>query len=479
MSLRKQAVSGVIWSFADTFFIKGVTFVAMLILARWLGPEEFGLIGMIALFFSIGISLVDSGLSSSLIRTKDADDDDFSTVFFMNLGISFVMYLILYFLAPYVALFYKQDILVNIIRVYCLSFIVSAFSAIHLAMLNKEMRFKKLMILNIPATIIGVFVGLLMGYNNFGAWSIVYMYLSTQVILTILLWLTSKWTPSLKFSKSKLSYHYKFGYKLMLSALLNHIFNNSYNILIGKFYPLQTLGFYERAKRFNDYPAMTISGIIGTVTYPMLSNLQDDVVKLSLVSKKILKLTFFITAPIMLGVAAIAQPLFEIILGEDWLSAVPFFQILSIASILYPIHSFNINILKVFGRSDLFLKLEILKKIVVVFSLCIGFQFGVLGLVWSVVFTSFIALIINTHYSGGLIDYYTKRQLLDMLPVLLISIITSVIMYYSVTYFEYYSSFIQILIPTILGILIYFVLSSFFEKKTLDHLLEIIKTIKL
>ena len=479
MSLTKQTISGVFWTFIDTFFIKGLTFCAMLLLARWLGPEEFGLLGMISVFLAIGITLVDSGLSSSIIRTNNADDEDFSTVFYMNLAMSIFIYLILFFVAPYIALFYDQEILTNVIRVYCLIFVISAFSAIHLAILNKEMKFKRLMILNIPATIMGVLVGLFLGYEGYGVWSIIFLFLTTQIVLSALLWMTSKWIPSLRFSKIKLLYHYKFGYKLMLSGLINQIFDYSYNILIGKYFPIQILGFYERSKRLNEYPAMTIAGIVGKVTYPMLSNLQSDKVKLSIVCKKILKLTFFITAPLMLGLAAIANPLFKIILGENWLTAVPFFQILSLSSILYPIHAININILKVFGRSDLFLKLEIIKKIVVVFSIIIGFQFGILGLVWSIVFTSFTALIINTHYSGKLIGYFTKRQLIDMLPALLISIVTFVIMHYSLIYLSDHNNFIQILIPIIIGFCSYILLSYFFNNRILNYMFLIIKTVKI
>lgn len=479
MSLTKQTISGFFWTFIDTFFIKGFTFCAMLLLARWLGPEEFGLLGMISVFLAIGITLVDSGLSSSIIRTKNADDEDFSTVFYMNLAMSIFIYLILFFVAPYIALFYDQEILTNVIRVYCLTFIISAFSAIHLAILNKEMKFKRLMILNIPATIMGVLVGLFLGYEGNGVWSIIYLFLTTQIVLSALLWMTSKWTPSLRFSKKKLLYHYKFGYKLMLSGLINQIFDHSYNILIGKYFPLQILGFYERSKKLNEYPAMTFAGIVGKVTYPLLSNLQSDKVKLSIVCKKILKLTFFINAPLMLGLAAIANPLFKIVLGENWLTAVPFFQILSLSSILYPIHAINITILKVFGRSDLFLKLEIIKKIILVLSITIGFQFGILGLVWSVVFTSSTALIINTHYSGKLIGYFTKKQLIDMLPALLISVVTFVIMHYILIYLSDHNNFIQILIPSIIGFCSYILLSYFLNNRILNYMFLIIKTVKI
>ncbi|MDO6605165.1 lipopolysaccharide biosynthesis protein [Arenibacter palladensis] len=479
MSLKRKTISGVVWSFADAVLIKGLSFVAMLFLARWLGPIEFGLIGMIAVFIGIGTSLVDSGMSSSIIRTKNADDTDFSTVFYMNMANSLVVYAIMFFSAPYIALFYEQEVLVSIIRVYCLIFIVSAFSAVQLAILNKEMRFKRIMILNIPSIILGVVVGLLLGYNNHGVWSIVYMYMTSQIVLSLLLWTTGSWKPSAIFSKEKLKYHYNFGYKLMLSGLLDTIFNNGYNIVIGRYFPVQTLGYYERAKRFNDYPSVTLTGIIRKVTYPMLSLLQDDTPKLSIIYRKMLRVAFFIIAPLMLGSAAIAEPLFEMILGPSWLPAVPFFRILSIAAVLYPVHAFNINVLQVYGRSDLFLKLELIKKTFLVLGMFVGFQFGIMGLVWSSVFTSFMSLLINTHYSSKLIEYSTKKQLLDMFPIILLAVLTFLIMYYSVNLMIDYNNIIQIAFASLLGITFYLVIHSFFKVSPLYDLLTIIKNRKL
>lgn len=477
MSLKKQTFSGVIWTFADSFFIKGITFVASLILARILGPKEFGLIGMISIFIAIGISLVDSGLAASIIRTKDPDSRDYSTVFYTNLAISIVVYLILFFSAPLIADFYNQQILINLIRVYCLSFVISAFSAIQLAILNKEMLFKKIVIYNLPSTIIGVFVGILLGYLGYGAWSIVWMYLTTQVIMSFLLWIFTKWKPEFIFSKEKLKFHYNFGYKLMLSGLLDKVFKNIYNVVIGKYFSVQTLGYFDRAKAFNDYPSYTLTSVISKVTYPLLSKLQDDKKRIALIYRKLLQFTFFITAPVMLGAAAIAKPLFLLVLGEKWLHAVPFFQILSLAAMLYPIHAFNINVFKVYGRSDLFLKLEIIKKAIVVIALIISINFGIIALVWSVVFTSFISLLINTHYSKDIIKYSTKQQLLDMLPIFIFSglVFFSIKTIINLLEDGGYNLYLQISTSVLSGIVIYFALNYLFKSKPMMYALQIIK----
>src|SRR5690606_15064669 len=351
MSLRKKTIGGVVWTVIDTFVLRGFSFLATIILARWLGPEEFGLVGMIAVFIAIGTSITDSGLSNSLIRTKNADDKDFSTVFILNLTLSAGVYLFLFLSAPYIADFFNQPVLKNLVRVYCLSFIFSAFSAVQLARLTSDMQFKKITKLNIPGTIIGTIVGLLMGYFGFGVWSIVCMYLATQLVQSISLWLSSSWRPTMDYSKEKAKYHYSYGYKLMLSGLLDTIFKNGYNIVIGKFYSAKELGFFERSKSFNEYPVTTITRVVSKVTFPLLSSLRDDKERISSVYKKLMRLTFFITAPLMFGAAAIARPLFLLVLGEQWVGAVPYFQILCLAGMFYPIHAFNLNVFKVYGRS--------------------------------------------------------------------------------------------------------------------------------
>jgi O-antigen/teichoic acid export membrane protein len=477
--LRKQTFLGLIWTFADTFLVRGISFIATIFIARLLGPSEFGLIGMISVFIAIGTSLVDSGLSSSLIRTQDADDTDFSTVFYLNLGMSFLVYIVLFLAAPYIAFFYNQPILTNVIRLYCFSFLISAFSSIQLAILDKEMQFRKMMLYNIPGVIIGVSVGISLGYLGYGVWSIIWMYLTTQIIQSLILWTCSKWKPSRTFSREKMSYHYGFGYKLMLSSLLDTVFKNIYNILIGKFFSVKSLGFYERANTFNEYPVSILTTIIARVSYPLLATMQSEKDRLASVYKQLLQFTFFITAPLMLGAAAIAKPLFLLVLGEQWLPAVPFFKIICLASMLYPIHAFNINILKVFGRTDLFLKLEIVKKIIVVVSILIAFQFGIYGLVWSSVVTSFLALVINTHYSSEMINYTTGNQLVDMLPTFFMSVAIFFVMTYLVSLLEPYSIYFQIILPMLVGFLFYVVFNYLIKSVPLMFAIKLLKESKI
>lgn len=475
MSLKGQAIGGIIWTVADTFILKGLSFIATLVLARWLGPAEFGLVGMIAVFIAIGTSLTDSGLTNSLIRAKDKDNRDYTTVFWLNLGMSALVYSVLFISAPLIASFFKQSILIGLVRLYCLSFVISAFSAVQLARLTSDMAFKKIAKLNIPGTIIGVIVGLILGYKGYGAYSIVLMYLTTQLVQSIMLWGTSNWKPTFSYSKEKARYHYGFGYKLMLSGLINTIFQNIYNIVIGRVYNPITLGYFERSRTFNMYPVTVLTSVISKVTYPLLASIQEDREKVGVVYRKILRLAFFIIAPLMLIMAAIAEPLFNLVLGKEWSNAIPFFQILCLGTMFYPIHAFNLNVFMVYGRSDLFLKLEVIKKIVIVIAIFIGYWFGIYGLVWSSVVTSYIALLINTHYSSDMINYSQKQQFKDMLPTFLIGCISGGIIYSFYLLTNISSDWVKLTIGLIGGGGIYVVLSYLFRCAPLFYCLNIVK----
>jgi O-antigen/teichoic acid export membrane protein len=460
MSLFGKSLSATIWTLVDVFFNKAIYFIATLILARLLGPKDFGTISMIMIFFAIGTTLIDSGLSISIIRSNSISQKEYSTIFYLNLGLSFLAYLIVFLSAPFISVFYNQEILIQLIRIYCLGFIITSLRMVHQSRLIKEMDFKKISLLNIPGNIIGLCVGVFMAINNYGVWSIVGLFLSTQITATITYWIFYNWRPSIVFSIDCMKTHWKFGYKLMISAQINTIFENIYNILIGKFYSIQTLGYYERAYTLNNYPISILSLIISKVSLPLFSQIADDKEKLGEVYKKIVLMAFYITAPIMLGALALAKPLFEVVLGQHWLPAVPLFQILCLSYILYPIHSLNINILTAFGKSGLFLKLEIYKKIVLVILVIIGVNFGIYGLVWSSVISSVVSLFINTYYTGHLISYNTKNQLKDLLPKLIMAIIMASIAFLISYKLNDYALILQLFVPSIVGVLIYVFMSK-------------------
>ena len=366
MSLRKQATSGFVWTFAQQFGNQFIGFFVSLILARLLLPSEFGLIGMIAIFVSIGNMLVSSGLTQSLVRSSNIDEDDYSTVFYFNLVSSIIIYFIIFFLAPLVAKFYEQPIITDLLRVYCLTFIISAFAAVQQAKLTREMNFKTQAFISIPSTVTGGVVGVVLAYLGFGVWSLVWSYLTTSVVNTIQLWIYSKWSPLLVFKREKFISHFNFGYKLTLSGLLESIFNNIYLIVIGKYFSVAQVGFYTRAETMKQLPVINISTTLQKVTFPIFSSIQDDDVRLKRIYKQLMEIVIFVIAPVLIFLAILAEPTFRFLFTEKWLPAVPYFQILCITGILYPIHSYNINILNVKGRSDLVLKLEVIKKVVII-----------------------------------------------------------------------------------------------------------------
>ncbi len=479
MSLAKQSFKGVTWTLLDIFFNKAIYFISTLILARLLGPSEFGVLGMITIFFTIGTTLVDSGLSVSIVRTISPNKIEYSTIFYLNIILSIGAYVLMFIIAPYVAQFYKQEILTNLIRVYCIGFLINALRIIPQSVLIKEMDFKKITMFNIPGNIIGLIVGVLMALNGYKVWSIVGLFLCTQFTSTLVYLIFSKWRPSFYFSRKYVKKHWNFGYKLMISAQINTIFENIYNVLIGKYFTVKTLGYYDRAYTLNNYPISVLSLIVSKVSLPLFSNIQDDCVKFRQVYRKIQLFTFFLSAPIMLGALVLAKPLVLVVMGRGWIDIIPFFQILCLAYVLFPIHTLNINILNAFGKSNTFLKIEILKKIITIILVIIGLQFGIMGLVWSNVFGSVLSLIINTHFCGSFISYYTKNQIFDLLPTLGISIIMAIIVLscsYLLIDFDY---LLQLFLLTILGIVSFLGLSYLTKNESFFTFLDFVKSNRL
>jgi len=476
LNLLRKSIDGSIWNFLDILINRGTLFISTIVLARLLGPNEFGLIGMISLFFSIGSSFVDSGLSVSLIRTPNTSTLDYSTIFYLNILFALVAYLIIFISAPYISVFYNQEKLTSLIRIYCIGIIISAFRIVPQTKLTKQMNFKKIAILNVPGNLIGFLISLTMALNDYKVWSIIGLYLSTQLITTILFCLQYKWDKKIMFSFSVMKSHLDFGYKLMLAAQLNAIFDNLYNLLIGKYFSVTSLGFYERAFSISNYPVTLLSGIITKVSLPLFSEIKDDKQRISLMFKKVMGVSFFVAAPLMIGLIVLANPLFEILLGKQWAGAVPFFQILCISYMFYPVHVLNVTILSVYGRSDLFLKIEIIKKVSIILFSFLGLYFGVLGIIWSSVIASLLALFINSFYTGSIIKYTFSEQIVDLLPIIVMSSFMAFFMLGANVWLNKLPPFFLIIISSLLGFgfLIYF--SNLFKLKSFMLLKSVIKT---
>ena len=475
MSLKKQALSGMLWSSIQTFGNQAISFSVSIILARLLLPAEFGLIGMIGIFMGIGGALVGSGLSASLIRTTAADQADYSTVFVFNLAGSIIIYGIMFMLAPYIADFFKQPILVEITRLYSLSFIISAFTAVQVTRLHKNMDFKTETRASLVATLISGIVGVIMAYGGFGVMSLVWMGLTNSTVNSAMLWVQSGWRPSLIFDRKKFRYHFGFGSRMMFSGILDILFTNAYTIIIGKFYAATQLGYYNRADSLKQLPVSTFSGILNKVTYPLFAEIKNDDVRLKSVYKQIMKMVIFIIAPVLVLMGVLAEPLFRFLFTEKWLPAVPYFQIFCAAGILYPLHAYNLNILSVKGRSDLFLRLEIIKKILLAIVLAASFPFGIIGLIWGQVIFSVIAFFINTHYSGNFLKYSSWEQLRDISPILLLTISMGTVVYIVNALLTAAPDVLRLLTGGFSGILFFLIFARIFRFESGQFIAELLK----
>jgi O-antigen/teichoic acid export membrane protein len=418
-NLKQKTLHGLSWSFIDNFANQGVTFLVGIVLARLIEPAEFGILGMITIFTAIAGAFVNSGLASALVRKNDCTSVDYSTVFYFNILVGIFAYLILFFASPFIARFFEEPRLTAITRICSLSIIIGALSAIQGVLLTKSINFKTQAKISVSSSIIAGVFAIILAYKGMGVWSLVWRGIIGSVLGCLFLWLQSNWRPILVFSKKSFKELFGFGSKLLLSGLLDTVYKNIYYPIIGKYFSPATLGFYTRAQSFSNLFSSTLTSNIQRVSYPILSSIQDNPVQLKSGYRKIIKTTMLVTFTMMLGLAAVAKPLIVILIGEKWLPSVPFLQIMCFSAMLYPLHAINLNIINVKGRSDLFLKLEIIKKIIAIPLIFVGIYWGIEALLIGGIFASIISYFLNSHYSANLINYPTKEQLVDILPLLL------------------------------------------------------------
>lgn len=416
-TLKDKAVKGVMWSAIERFGNQGIQFVIGLILARLLMPEDYGLIGMLLVFISVAQVFVEGGFSSALIRKTAPTGDDYSTVFWFNLGAALVFYTILFFAAPFIAGFYEQPLLEPLARVTGISIIISSFGIIQRTILTKRLDFKSQAKLNISAIVVSGVLGVICAWQGLGVWALAAQSLLRAMLVSAGFWVLSAWRPAFVFSKSSFKELFGFGSGLLASAFINAISENLYAIIIGKLYNAKSLGFYTRANQFQKLPVSSIYGAIGAVTYPVLSELRDDREKLRTAYRSMIRMVAFVLFPAMAILAIVAEPMVRVILTDKWLPCVPLLQILCIVGAFYPLHAINLDILKVKGRSDLFLTLEIIKQFLNVLMIVICFRWGVYGLVWGSVVLNVVCYYINSFYSKVSVGYGIMQQLADLLSI--------------------------------------------------------------
>lgn len=475
--LRKKSLQGMVWTFAQQFSVQLLSFLVSIVLARLLMPNEFGLVGMIAVVISIGVALKDAGMSHSLIRTQKPDELDYATVFYLNLFVSFIVYALIFISSPWIGDFYNKPVLIQMIRLLALGIIIDAFSTIQRTKLTKEMNFKTQFLVDLPSLIVSGIVGVVMAYCNYGVWSIVAMQLVKNSLASIQLWIHSKWIPKFIFSVKRLKVHLNFGYKLTLSGLLDVLYNNIYNVLIGKFFSAADLGYYTRSSGTTNLVVQNVSGAINKVTYPLFSEIQDNDIRLKNVYVLIMQQVLFWVAPILIGAAVLAEPLFRFVYTEKWLPAVPMFQILCVVGIMYPIHVYNLSILNVKGRSDLFLKLELVKKIIAITCIFIVLPYGIYALLYFQVIFSIFALVINTYYSGELINYKIFEQIKDIAPILFVAAIMGGICFLldQLLLSKNCNDLSRIIVGAFVGFLSYLAIAKLIQSAPLNEFIKIIR----
>lgn len=429
-SLKNKTVKGVGWSAVDNVTSHAVTFLVGIVLARLLTPDDYGLIGIVTIFTLVSQALINAGFTSALIRKKDATDDDYNTAFIVNLGMSLVLYAIIYFSSPAIADFFRRQELIALVRVASLGMIIGALALVQQTRLTKRIDFKSQTVISLTASVLSGAIGIAMALLGFGVWALVAQQLSLQVVKTIGLWLVNKWIPQLRFSSASFHDLFGFGWKMMVSSVLDTVWMELYQVVVGRFYSPATLGQYTRAKQFSQIFSSNLTSIVQRVTFPVLSNIQDEKERMVSAYRRIIKTTMFITAISMFFLGAVSEPLLYCLIGPKWHEAATYLPLICISGSLYPLHAINLNMLKVQGRSDLFLGLEIVKKIIGLLPLAVCIFYGVLPMLYVNLFTGILCYFLNSYFPGKLLGYSSWMQLYDVAPSYGLAIVIAISVYF-------------------------------------------------
>ena len=471
-SLKEKTVKGVVWSSVDRFFSQGIQFIFSILIARLLLPSDYGTVAMLNIFLAISQTFIDSGFGTALIRKIDRTEEDFSTVFYFNIAAALAFYGILWFTAPYIADFYDIPLLKDITRVVALTLVFGSFSGIQSARLSIAIDFRSRAIISITVTLVTGALGLWMAYSGYGVWALVMQSVVSSLLRTILLWAFVRWMPKLVFSWKSFKELFSFGSKLLASGLLDTAYNNIYTLVIGKVFSSSALGVYSRADSLAQYPSSNITSVLQGVTFPVLSSIQNEPERLTSAYKKFIRLSAFVVFPLMIGLSAVADPLIRLVLTDKWEGAIYLLQIICFSMMWYPVHAINLNLLQVEGRSDYFLKLEIIKKIQGVIVLCITIPLGLVTMCYGRVVSSVLCLVYNTYYTKKLIDYGFASQMKDLLPILAHSLVMGVIVWMIVLFLP--SLWLQLVVGVIAGAAYYLVGAYIMRFDELNELISLL-----
>lgn len=473
---REKILSSLLWRFLERIGAQGVSFIVSLVLARMLAPEAYGTIALVTVFIAILQVFVDSGLGNALIQKKDADDVDFSSVFYFNICICSALYLVLFLCAPLIGIFYNDNTLVPIVRVLGITLIISGLKNVQQAYVSKTLQFKKFFYSTLIGTVGSAVVGIIMAYFDFGVWALVFQNLLNGVIDTLILWVTVRWRPKRVFSIERLLVLVNFGWKILASSLLHTVYTNLRSLIIGKMYTTADLAYYNKGRSF---PVLVVSNIntsIDSVLFPAMSNYQDSVAKVKALTRRSIMVSSYIMWPMMIGLAVVAEPLIVLLLTDKWLPAVPFLQIVCFSFALEPLQTANLNAIRSLGRSDITLKLEIIKKTISIGILILSMKYGVIAIALSGVVYAVIATVLNAFPNKNLLHYGYFEQLRDIMPSLIMAVVMGIIIY-PIASLPIHLCFILGL-QIIIGSAVYLLLSIIFKAEPYLYIIDIIKNFR-
>lgn len=472
-NLKKKTIFGFFWRFAERCGAQGVSFVVSIVLARILEPDVYGTIALVTVFTSILSVFVDSGMGVALVQKKDADDLDFSTVFYFNIVMCIVIYIILFLFAPFIARFYNDEQLTAVVRVLSISILLSGVKNIQQAYVSKNMLFKRFFFSTLGGTIFSAVLGIFLAYKGAGVWALIAQNLSNSAIDLLILWMTVKWRPKFMFSFGRLKQLFLFGWKLLLSGLIDTVYNQLRSLVIGKKYSSADLAFYNKGKTFPYTIIGNINNSIDSVLFPSMSQVQDDPYVVKNMTRRSIKISTYVMAPLFMGIAACSKSIISIVLTDKWLPCVPYMIIFCITYMFYPIHTANLNAIKAMGRSDLFLRLEIIKKIMGISAVIITMNISVMAMAYSLLVISVLSQIINSWPNKRLMNYSYLEQLKDILPGILLAVFMFVCVWL-VTLLNL-PNIVTLIIQVPLGGVIFIGLSALFKLESFTYCFNMIK----
>lgn len=473
MASSKTVIKSMLWKLMERFSTQIVSFVISIVLARILAPSEYGIIAIILIFINFANVIIDGGLNTALIQKKDADQTDFSTIFWFCLLLSGVLYVVLFFTAPLIARFYDNEILTPVLRVLSLVLFAHSFNSIQRAYVSRHMLFKKLFWVNAVAVVLSGSLGIAMAYKGYGVWALVGQSLSSPIVCCVLMWFAVKWRPTLVFSLERFRSLFDYGWKIFMTNFIIAVYEDVRGLVIGKVYQPSALAFFDRGKSLPSLLMTNVTSAINTVLLPAFADEQDDRARVKQMMRRSVQVSYLFVLPLLVGFIFTAKNIILVLLTEKWLPAVSFVQIFCVAFILMPIQNVNMTAIKSLGYSSITLKLEIIKKIIEAVILVVSFLINVYAVAWGIVLYNFICIFINLSPSEKLVGYSWKEQIKDVLPTLIATLIMGAAVY--ACSFIPFNPLLVLMIQVCAGVVVYYVACRMLRLEGLDYISMYVK----